>query len=97
MKKIENINSIKKTNDNNIKFSLSFSKIIRLSNLKYNKFKKISYFDILFNYFNCKKKNTNLIDKLDNFRKNIISEEGMFTTYYILMTLINKSDIEINE
>ena len=97
LKKIENLNSLKKTNNNNLKFNLSFSKIVRLSSLKYNKFKKISYFDILFNYFNCKKKNTNLIDKLDNFRKNIISEEGMFTTYYILMTLINKNNIEINE
>ena len=97
MKKIENINSLKKTNNNNIKFSLSFSKIVRLSSLKYNKFKKISYFDILFNTFNCNKKNAELIDKIDNFRKNIISEEGMFTTYYILMTLINKNNIEINE
>ena len=95
LKKIENINSLKKTN--NIKFNLSFSKIVRLSSLNYNKFKRISYFDIFLNNFNCNKKNNDLIDKLDNFRKNIISEEGMFTTYYILMTLINKNNIEINE
>ena len=100
MKKIENINSLNKktnNNNNNIKFSASFSKIVKLSSLKYNKFKKISYFDILFNTFNCNKKNNDLIDKLDNFRKNIISEEGLFTTYYILMTLINKKNIEIKE
>ena len=97
LKKIENINSLNKTNNNKHKFNLSFSKIVRLSSLNYNKFKKISYFDILFNTFNCNKKNNDLINKLDNFRKNIISEEGLFTTYYILMTLINKNNIEINE
>ena len=95
LKKIENINSLKKPN--NIKFTLSFSKIVKLSSLNYNKFKKISYFDIFFNSINCNRKNNDLIDKLDNFRKNIISEEGLFTTYYILMTLINKNNIEMNE
>ena len=82
-------NKLKKEN----KFNSSFSKIIRLSSLKYNKFKRINYFQFIFNKFFCFKKNNNLIDNLDNLRKNIISEEGLFTNYFILLTIINKNDI----
>ena len=94
LKKINQINSIKKIESN--KFNLTFSKIIKLSSLNYNKFKRVSYLQILMNNFYCLKKKDYFIDKLENFRKNIISEEGMFTTYYILLTLINKNNKEID-
>jgi hypothetical protein len=96
LKKINQLNSIKKIESN--KFNLSFSKIIKLSSLNYNKFKRVSYLQILMNNFYCLKKQKNyFIDKLENFRKNIISEEGMFTTYYILLTFINKNNKEIKK
>jgi len=94
LKKINQLNSIKKIELN--KFNLTFSKIIKLSSLNYNKFKRISYIQILMNNFYCLKQKNYFIDKLENFRKNIISEEGMFTTYYILLTFINKNNKEIN-
>ena len=93
LKKINHLNSNNKNEKN--KFNSSFSKIVRLSSLKYNKFQKASYFEILISNFVCFKKKNNFIDRLENFRKNIISEEGMFTTYYILLTLINKNNNDI--
>ena len=93
LKKINQLNSINKLDRN--KFNLSFSKIIKLSSLSYNKFKKVSYLQIIMNNFFCLKKNNHFIDKLENFRKSIISEEGMFTTYYILLTFIKKNNNEI--
>jgi hypothetical protein len=93
LKKIDQLNDIKRANST--KFNLSFSKIVKLSSLNYNKFKRISYMEILLNDMFCIKKRNLLIDKLDDFRKNIISEEGLFTTYYILMTLISKNNEEV--
>ena len=96
LNKINQLKPIKQNNDNNNKFSTSFSKIIKLSSLRYNKFKKISFLQILMSNFNPFKKRKDFIDKLENFRKKILSEEGMFTTYYILLTLINKNNPKIN-
>jgi hypothetical protein len=95
LNKINQLKPIKQNSDNSKKFSVSLSKVINLSSLSFNKFKKVSFLQILMSNFNLFKKRKDFIDKLENFRKKIISEEGMFTTYYILLTLINKNNPKI--
>ena len=85
----------------NIKFEDYFFSLYNNNNLDYNilntlyGYKKIKFLDFFINlipcYYPCKKfKNSlfkNRINNLIDFRKNIISEEAMFSLFYIQTTL----------
>ena len=94
----------RKNSEINYNFIFNVNKELYSDNLSpYNGFKKISYSDV-FCYKFCKKnKNNYKIENLIKFRKVIISEEALFSSYYLqksfekLFIYLPNENVDINK
>ena len=106
---LEKINNKKKgikrkNSEINYNFIFNVNKDLYSDNLSpYNGFKKITYSDV-FLYKLCKKSRNNFeIENLIKFRKVLISEEALFSSYYLqksfekLLIYLPKENIDINK
>ena len=104
LEKLNNKKGIKRKNSEiNYNFIFNVNKDLYSDNLSpYNGFKKITYSDV-FLYKLCKKSRNNFeIENLIKFRKVLISEEALFSTYYLqksfekLFVCLPNENIDIN-
>jgi hypothetical protein len=105
LEKLNNKKGIKRKNSEiNYNFIFNVNKDLYNDNLSpYNGFKKITYSDV-FLYKLCKKSRNNFeIENLIKFRKVLISEEALFSSYYLqksfekLLIYLPNENIDINK
>ena len=105
LEKLNNKKSIRRKNSEiNYNFIFNVNKDLYSDNLSpYNGFKKITYSDV-FLYKLCKKSRNNFeIENLIKFRKVLISEEALFSSYYLqksfekLFIYLPNENIDINK
>ena len=105
LEKLNNKKDIRRKNSEiNYNFIFNVNKDLYSDNLSpYNGFKKITYSDV-FLYKLCKKSRNNFeIENLIKFRKFLISEEALFSSYYLqksfekLLIYLPNENIDINK
>ena len=105
LEKLNNKKGIRRKNSEiNYNFIFNVNKDLYSDNLSpYNGFKKITYSDV-FLYKLCKKSRNNFeIENLIKFRKVLISEEALFSSYYLqksfekLLIYLPNENIDINK